>query len=104
MRYDEAMCQWRCAGFDGEGCDRVVTDEEIEWRHLGRIGPVSVAGITIVEDPAQPPGEALFFAGRRPVKLTMPLPERAPWADPGHDVAGDLRDAADQAGKPFADE
>jgi hypothetical protein len=29
MQRDEARCWWTCAGFDGEGCESWITDEDI---------------------------------------------------------------------------
>lgn len=29
MHHDFRSCQWVCPGWDGEGCDYVVTDEEV---------------------------------------------------------------------------
>lgn len=37
MREDFAMDQWTCAGWDGEGCDHVVRNEDVPWVHIGEI-------------------------------------------------------------------
>jgi hypothetical protein len=37
MHQDFAMDQWTCAGWDGEGCDHVVTNEE-RWRDAKPLG------------------------------------------------------------------
>jgi hypothetical protein len=29
------VLSWYCAGFDGEGCDYVVTGDDINWQPLG---------------------------------------------------------------------
>jgi hypothetical protein len=29
MRHDDAMCRWRCAGWDSEGCTALANDEEV---------------------------------------------------------------------------
>jgi len=40
MRHSLSMSRWECRGFDGEGCEHIVTDEEMEWKYLGK-GEVS---------------------------------------------------------------
>ena len=82
MRHDFARCAWRCAGFDGEGCDQVVTDEEVvktaDWQQLGQIAEgqriVLHAEGTLSETVIVPlPGDAT---------VTMPLRSwRAAWLD-----------------------
>lgn len=80
MRYDPVMSRWGCAGFDGEGCDQRVTDEELaaSWRPLGTVDPA-----TLVLGEAWPDGASV-----------------TPWADPWHDVAADLRALRDDRGGP----
>lgn len=76
MSFDFAADAWRCAGWDGEGCDYRVTSEQQDWTALGQAaGPVTWA---------PPPGDT-------------------PWARPDHDVAGDLRAAmrAAEAGATY---
>jgi hypothetical protein len=45
MRQNFAMDQWTCAGFDGEGCDQVVTNEEL----FRNAKPLGTAGISDLE-------------------------------------------------------
>lgn len=41
MRHQFAACRWVCRGWDGEGCPRVITDEDVEWARLGTTaGPI----------------------------------------------------------------
>lgn len=41
MHLNMAKDRWECPGFDGEGCGRVVTMEELErsWVPLGTVDP-----------------------------------------------------------------
>jgi hypothetical protein len=39
MRHRVITRQWICAGFDGEGCDTVITDESVAF--LRAVGPKS---------------------------------------------------------------
>jgi hypothetical protein len=33
---------YRCAGWDGEGCDHVVAEGELEWQRLGVLEPMEI--------------------------------------------------------------
>lgn len=43
MREDFARDTWTCAGFDGEGCDHVVRNEDRELVLIGTAGPVRIS-------------------------------------------------------------
>jgi hypothetical protein len=42
MRQDFARDLWTCAGWDGEGCDHTVRNEDLEPRYIGIAGPVTI--------------------------------------------------------------
>ena len=31
---------WACAGWDGEGCDYQIADEDLDWQYLGQAGDI----------------------------------------------------------------
>jgi hypothetical protein len=45
MQYLDTESRWTCAGFDGEGCDHTVTDEELAWQPLGQVDAEDLARI-----------------------------------------------------------
>jgi hypothetical protein len=46
MREDLAASAWTCAGWDGEGCDHVVRNEDREPVLIGIAGPMTIRGVT----------------------------------------------------------
>lgn len=46
MREDFARDSWTCAGWDGEGCDHVVRNEDRELVRIGVAGPMTIREVT----------------------------------------------------------
>jgi hypothetical protein len=42
MRENFETDTWTCAGWDGEGCDHVVRNEDREPVHIGTAGPMRI--------------------------------------------------------------
>lgn len=42
MREDFAADSWTCAGFDGEGCDHVIRNEDRELTQIAIAGPMRI--------------------------------------------------------------
>lgn len=42
MREEFAMDRWTCAGFDGEGCDHVVRNEDHDLTQIAVAGPMTI--------------------------------------------------------------
>jgi hypothetical protein len=55
MRFVFETDTWTCRGWDGEGCDHTVRNEDLELTYLGETGPFDFTA-----DPGMPPGEALL--------------------------------------------
>jgi len=36
---------WVCHGFDGEGCDYEVTDEDADWQYIGTVDSITLSPI-----------------------------------------------------------
>lgn len=34
MHHSSALCAYICHGFDGEGCDYVVREKDLDWREF----------------------------------------------------------------------
>ncbi len=56
MHFDAPRDWWTCPGWDGEGCGRAVSAEELEWQHAG-----TTSGVKLEYAPEGKPGISVEY-------------------------------------------
>jgi hypothetical protein len=66
MHYDAPHCQWVCHGWDGEGCDHVVGDDQLAYERAGT-AEVAITEQYPATDVPWPPLPAGYDTGPLPL-------------------------------------